>query len=196
MPETFDHVMIDIETMALHPHRSMILSIGMVEFDPAPIGKPTIGKTSLIVPDVIEQLMLKRWVTMPTQEFWADKKQLAAAEHWRKFSGVRDSAFYTIQQVRNFCLGKNQVWANGTQFDLSNLIGLAEDVGQTDDLWYYRAPRDMRTFIKTTPVVPGRLVEIGTAIDLGEYGIPHEPIYDCLVQIHQVWQHWQNGIEP
>jgi hypothetical protein len=31
----FDDVMIDIETMSLHKHKALILSIGMIEFDPS-----------------------------------------------------------------------------------------------------------------------------------------------------------------
>jgi len=182
-------VMVDIETMSLHPHRALILSIGLVEFNPEPLEAPIIGDKCLILPDIMEQLTLRR-VDVGTQEFWR-KQPHAASQHWRGYHGERDSIAQACNRVRTFCHSASEVWANGTQFDLSNLTGLAEDAGQAEPLWHYQAPRDMRTFVRTTPQT--RLLEIGKAIDMSEGGEPHEPIYDCLVQIHQVWGHWSHG---
>jgi hypothetical protein len=43
-------MMIDIESMSLHPHRALILSIGLVEFDPCSTAGLQIGIKQLIVP--------------------------------------------------------------------------------------------------------------------------------------------------
>lgn len=183
------HVMVDIETMSLHPHKALILSIGLVEFNPEPLEKPLIGRSLLILPDIMEQLTLRR-VDPGTQEFWR-KQPHSASMHWRRggHHGVeRDSIRTAADKVRDFCAAIGEVWANGTQFDLSNLIGLAEDAGQTEPLWHYRAPRDMRTFCEATPQT--RIMDIGKAL-AGREGVEHEPIYDCMVQIYHVWEHWQ-----
>jgi len=93
------------------------------------------------------------------------------------------------QSVKMFCKSATRVWANGTQFDLSNLEELNNQLGDNSvgNLWHYQAPRDMRTFVKETPAT--RIVLIGHALDIP--GVPHEPIYDCISQAWQVWSHWQ-----
>lgn len=187
----FDDVMIDIETMSLHRHKALILSIGMIEFDPSGkhaqgpgIADLRIGSRSLITPFVLPQLLLGRCVDVGTQKFWADQPR-EAAEHWLN-AKAHHNLDAACRLVREFCAGKSRVWANGTQFDLSNLEGLAEDCKEPA-LWHYQAPRDMRTFIKETQ--PMRLVPIGPALDIP--GVAHEPVHDCIAQAWQVWAHYQ-----
>lgn len=180
----FDDVMIDIETMSLHPHKALILSVGMIEFDPRPINGLRLGSQSLIIPEIAPQLLMGRRVDVGTQKFWADQP-VPASDHWTRSGGHHDLE-EVIHLVRQFCKGRDRVWANGTQFDLSNLIGLADDLMLTSPLWHYQAPRDMRTFVKETQ--PTRLP---SADDLEIAGVAHEPIYDCVVQATQVWSHWQ-----
>lgn len=189
----FDDVMIDIETMSLHAHKALILSVGLLEFDPSQISGMVTGSRMCVIPDVLEQLALQRRVDPGTQKFWAEQSELARA-HWREYSGKRVSANDVINFIRKFCAGKKRVWANGTQFDLSNLIGLAEDIGDHEPLWHYQAPRDMRTFCKETPAT--RLVPID-ALDGGPQlnaSVAHEPLYDCKVQAWQVWAHYQDRV--
>jgi hypothetical protein len=183
----YEHVMLDIETMSLHPHKALILSIGMIEFDPAPLKQLFVGKRSLLVLDIPAQLALGRRVDVSTQEFWA-KQPYEASRHWVD-ADEHHSPHEAIGLVQKFCEGRTRVWANGTQFDLSNIIGLAEDIGiSKDNMWHYQAPRDMRTFCRETPAM--RLVPIGDALDIP--GVAHEPVYDCIVQAWQVWAHWQS----
>jgi hypothetical protein len=185
---TFDHVMIDIETMSLHPNNALILSIGMIEFNPEPIDGLIIGSRALILPNLEQQLLLGREVSAGTQKFWSGQPR-EASNHWVNREEVMSLAA-AMQRVKIFCEGKSRVWANGTQFDLSNIIGLNAQLGAMmaqSSLWHYQAPRDMRTFVKETPAT--RLVPIGDALDIP--GVPHEPIYDCISQAWQVWSHWQ-----
>lgn len=188
--EPFEHVMVDIETMSLSKHNALILSIGAVEFDPVPREAPRIGKKWVSVLDIPEQLHMLRRVDAGTQKFWADKSQDEARQHWIAYRGERDGVKCALNGLRTFCAGAGRVWANGTQFDLTNIECLNEAL-QGAELWHYQAPRDMRTFVRETP--QRRIMEIGKAIDLTDAGKPHEPVYDCLVQIHQVWQHWQDS---
>lgn len=188
---TYDHVMIDIETMSLHPHNALILSVGMIEFDPtSTIYGLKIGAKKLIVPDLAEQILMGRHVDPATQKWWAEQSDeacehwLEACEHW--------TADSTVEDIRDFCASAKYIWANGTQFDLSNLIELAAQVRaratspHVGPLWSYRAPRDMRTFCNETSAT--RLL----LPDAKATGVPHEPIYDCVTQAYQVWSHWQS----
>jgi hypothetical protein len=183
----FDHVMIDIETMSLSPNNALILSIGMIEFDPTPIGELAIGKRELVLPNLEQQLLLGREVSAGTQKFWKAQKR-EANEHWSSGEQGHLSLASVCRVVQMFCASATRVWANGTQFDLSNLVELNRQLGNDgqDALWHYQAPRDMRTFVKETPAT--RLVPIGDALDIP--GVPHEPVYDCISQAWQVWSHW------
>lgn len=182
----FDHVMIDIETMSLHKHKALILSIGMIEFDPSDINKLHLGEQCLIVPTITKQLLLQRHVTVSTQKFWADQPTEASV-HWQLPIDGHVSLADTVKRVRAFCKDIPNVWARGIQFDLSNLEDLAEDIGDTEELWHYQAPCDLRGFLRHTPAT--RIIPAGDALDIP--GVPHDPIYDCISQAQQVWSHWQ-----
>jgi hypothetical protein len=182
---TFDDVMIDIETLSLHKHKALVLSVGLVEFDPKPLDRPTFGKQLAIYPNFYDQILLPRRVDLGTQEFWK-KQSKEAIDNWLHPPGYV-SLPVVCTLVREFCKGKSRVWANGNQFDLANLEGLADDIGEAA-LWHYQAPRDMRTFCRETSVE--RLVPIGDAMDIP--GVAHEPIYDCTVQAWQVWSHYRD----
>jgi len=175
--------MIDIETLSLSKHNALVLSVGMIEFDPTNLQEGLrLGKRELMVLDIPEQIMLKREISKSTQEWWTHQPA-EAAKHWRKPAAVCD-VDTAMNSVRSFCLGKSRVWANGTQFDLSNLEQLAKDVSQKDELWHYRAPRDMRTFCMEAPKT--RAMPDDALTDV----ITHHPVDDCIVQAWSVWEHW------
>lgn len=187
--KVFDHIMIDIETMSLSKHNALLLSIGMLEFDPVPREGVVIGKSQLIIPSLEQQLALGREVSKTTQKWWRDQPQ-AASDHWRNYYGERRPLGSVCGDIRRFVNGRRNVWANGVQFDLVNLETLAEQIGETEELWHYQAPSDMRSFVRHTPQT--RITPIGDAIDLTASGVPHHPVYDCTVQAHRVWQHWDH----
>jgi exodeoxyribonuclease VIII len=179
---TFDHVMVDIETMSLSKHNALILSIGLREFDPDPIEGPVLGRSLLLVPVIAEQLLMGREVSKSTQKFWREQPK-AASDHWMKCI-EHWSLPGTISDVKDFIAqsGASRVWANGNQFDLANIEGLAEQLG-IECPWHYRAPRDMRTYCEEHPAT--RLIPIGVGLD----AIPHHPVSDCDTQIWKVWAH-------
>jgi len=184
---TYDHVMIDIETLSLSKHNALILSVGMVEFTPEPLEAPRFGNRALIIPNIEQQLLLGREVSKGTQKFWREQKPEASA-HWAVYGGERASIRTMCKLIKTFCANSSRVWANGTQFDLTNLEVINEQLGaeSVGDLWHYQAPRDMRTFCRENPTT--RLVPIGDALDIP--GVPHEPVYDCISQAWKVWSHW------
>jgi hypothetical protein len=187
----FDHVMIDIETMSLHPSKALILSIGLLEFDPtSTVEGLRIGRHEIILPDIEGQLILGRHVDRDTQKFWREKPVEARA-HWAEYSGERCHIPRVLDQVREFVSTAKCVWAKGPQFDLSNLNGLREDVEYKHQLWHYRAPRDMRTFCEETAAtrLMPRDEEMATKAPFKL--IKHEPVSDCIWQAWQVWSHWQ-----
>lgn len=181
--KTFNRVMVDIETMSLNKHKALILSIGMVEFDPT--GEELeLGARKLIVPELTQQILIGRHVSLGTQEFWAKQPKEASA-HWMRDQD-RTLLRSAMCQVRDFCRGKSEVWANGTQFDLTNLEQLAIDCGENEDLWHYRAPRDMRTVVQT--LAQRRHAELPA--EIAEGLVLHEPVSDCIWQALKVWEHW------
>ena len=186
--QTFGHWMVDIETMSTHPTNALILSIGMVQFDPTDRQQLHLGERRLLVFDPAEQLLLKREVDPKTQEFWAAQPD-AASSHWRwpdvqlrteQVWGVMHDA---IENGDRYDL----VWAYGTVFDLGNLSALFRQCGLKEP-WHYRAPRDARTFCDLT--VATRIMELEKHLPAGTKIIPHDPISDCIVQAHAVWERW------
>lgn len=182
----FNHVMIDIETMSLSPHNALILSIGMVEFDPDPAAAPGIGVHELIIPDIVEQIALGREISLSTQKFWNEQSD-EARDHWVNPVQSRVSVNTAVARVAAFCSNASRVWAQGPQFDLVNLVQLARQSGRNADLWHYRAPRDARTFTSEVAPNPSRIC-VEKVSD--ERLVEHEPISDCTSQIYRVWQHW------
>jgi hypothetical protein len=153
----------------------------MVEFDPAAApGSVITGRRKMLVLDLAEQLLLGRRVDVGTQKFWSEQPR-EAANHWLEAT-EHHSAAGALDEVRIFA-GGAKVWAKGPQFDLTNLLGLAEDVGYAEPLWHYRAPRDVRTFIETTAKTRDAPEEVS--------GTLHDPVADCVYQVQQVWSHWQ-----
>lgn len=191
-PSKKNHLMLDIETMSLHPSNALILSIGMVRFDPwvSNFRDCIESPGRRLVPSITSQLLLGREVSKSTQEFWQKQEEKASA-HWRNNQPVGDNLGAMCAAIKDEAAECQTVWANGIIFDLGNVIDFYHQVtGAAEPPWHYRAPRDMRTFCEETPPTKG--TEVGDAIDLIEEFkiIPHEPISDCIVQIHRVWEHW------
>ena len=172
-------VMLDIETMALHTSNALILSIGLVEFDPTG-DVLKFGKEVTIRPDLGEQLMLGRCVEDDTQRFWSTQP-LVAVNDWRL--GTRHTVPDTYFILRDFLGDSERLWANHINFDIANVATLIRQIGKKEP-WHYRAPFDMPSFCANRPLRLARMVE--EPIE----GLPHTAIYDCKVQAQKVWLHW------
>lgn len=180
---TYSNIMVDIETMSLHKHNALILSIGMIQFHHDRDGVK-IGRHRLILPDLADQLALGREVSADTQKFWRDQSA-EARDHWVTPGPLGRTALpVACHIVRDFCEGHNRVWAQGNQFDLANIEGLADQVGEKD-LWHYRAPRDARTFCAENSTV--RSLE-NSKWPIVTKVVPHHPISDAITQAVRVWE--------
>lgn len=173
-------VMLDIETMALHTSNALILSIGLVEFDPTG-DVLKFGKEITIRPDLGEQLMLGRCVEADTQKFWSAQPRDAVNDWW---IGPNYTLVDTYERIKGFLGdGAERLWANHINFDIANVATLIRQIGQKEP-WHYRAPFDMPSFCANRPP------RITRMLDEPIEGIPHTVIYDCKVQAEKVWLHW------
>lgn len=192
-PSNMNHMMIDIESMSLHPSNALILSIGMVRFDPwaKDFNDCIASPGRIIIPSIASQLLLGREVSRSTQEFW-QKQKPEAADHWR-FGQHGDNLSAMCNAIAEETEGCQTIWANGILFDLGNVVNFYHQVSGEAPPWHYRAPRDMRTFCEETPVTRGPMVDgESTPHPLERFPnlIDHEPISDCIKQIYRVWEHW------
>lgn len=186
--QNFSHLMIDIETLALHTRNSIILSVGMVEFNPwAKRPEDVIGGKCALVLNVMDQIMMGRVISKGTVDFWL-KQSADAQAHWRD-GQPGCSLPYAVATISTMCEGKTGVWANGILFDLGNIEGLVEQVKPGSYApWHYQAARDMRTYCRETPSThPDGNTGV---LELYPNIVDHEPISDCIKQIDSVWRHW------
>lgn len=182
-----EDMMLDLETMSVNPSNALILSIGMVEFNPKSDGVCELGRERQFILDIREQLLLGRCVDLDTQRFWAEPRMAKAREHW--INPGPDS----VLKVRGACelvsdfwsiCGAKKLWSNGIVFDVANLDSLYRSIGMVPP-WPYNAPRDLRTIVRETSVIRP-LPETSRKDD---QIIPHEPVSDCISQADWLWTH-------
>ena len=189
-PRIFRDVMLDIETMSLHPSRALILSMGFTQFDPTG-DAPEVGRSLLLIPSIHEQFVLGRKVDEGTQKFWRDQPQ-AARNHWQ--FGTPQPISYCATTIKLFLdntktpADQLRLWANGIVFDIGNLETMLLDAG-CDKPWHYRAPRDMRTICDVNPERRRISLDAEKQLVEGEW-IEHHPFTDNAKQICRVWEHW------
>lgn len=137
------HIMIDIETLATIP-ASMILSIGAVCFIPSQTG---LSETFYVECDPKSQ---NRLIGVETLQWWT-KQSIPMPVHGTV--SLRDSLL-KLHDFIHLCKenkeDKIEVWANGTDFDISILNDAYHDFDLTFP-WKYGDVRDYRTMSKMFP---------------------------------------------
>lgn len=188
--QPFPCLMADIETMSLHAGNAWLLSVGLIPFRLTPT-KPLLGTPTLLVFDVMEQLLSTRHLDEGTRKFWRDQPQ-KARDHFTSpdyvgFGGVRPQACRLgelagrIDQVmKASCEPKAEIYSQGIAFDLSNLSAAMTDAGHKAP-WQYWAATDARTLRRKLP-------KVRTAPKLNIPGAPHDPVFDCVKQIWGLWE--------
>lgn len=188
--QPFPGMMADIESLSLHAGNAFLLSLGLVPFRLTP-AKPLFGPPTLLVFDVMEQLLSARHIDEGTRRFWRDQPQKARAHFtdptYIGFGGVRpepcrlahlSGRFATAMQ--DHCEPKAEVYSQGIAFDLSNLSAAMADQGHTAP-WQYWAATDARTLRRKLP-------KRRTAPKLDIPGAAHDPVFDCVKQIWGLWE--------
>ena len=132
-----NHVMIDIETLSLHP-RAHVLSIGAVRFDPA-TGK--MGEEFHVVLQGAEQEACGRVKDLATIKWWMDQGE----EAQKLFEQTAINDHNALVQFSQFLKESDKIWANGPDFDLIVLKTLYNDLGSREP-WHYYQPHCYRTF--------------------------------------------------
>ena len=186
----FPCLMADIESMSLHAGNAFLISLGLIPFRLTP-AKPLFGTPTLLVFDVMEQLLSTRHIDEGTRKFWRDQPQ-KARDHFTNpdyvgFGGVRpqhcalaDLAFAIDTVLRARCEPKAEIYSQGIAFDLSNLSAAMTDAGHKAP-WQYWAATDARTLRRKLP-------KRRTAPKLDIAGAPHDPVFDCVKQIWGLWE--------
>jgi|GEM_PF-2515454 hypothetical protein len=189
-PRRYANLMLDIESMSLHPGRALIVSLGAVPFDLTP-AEPVMGPPLLLVFDLAEQLVEGRVVDQGTQRFW-NRQPRAACAHFVDplFEGegqiiaVRCSLHDLHRRLSNFAADHLapgfEVYSQGVAFDIANLAGAMADDGH-DTPWHYANVVDCRTLRRKLPRRRG-----AEAVTLP--AAAHDPVHDCMKQIRALWE--------
>jgi hypothetical protein len=189
-PRRYANLMLDIESMSLHPGRALILSLGALPFDLKP-GGPEIGPPLLLVFDVAEQLVEGRVVDRGTQAFWGRQPRTASAhfvdplfEGEAQIVAVRCSLHDLHRRLSNFladhCAPGFEVYSQGIAFDVANLAAAIVDDGH-EPPWRYDHVVDCRTLRRKLP-------KRRDALPFTLPAAAHDPVHDCIKQIHALWQ--------
>lgn len=142
--------MIDLETLGVD-HDSVILSIGMVKFNPFNNGiidkieiKPTIDDQTEIYGRMVDDSTIQWWATQSE-----DAVNQAMSDEGRfPFKDCMEAVF-------QYCWNQERVWANGSAFDI---VILEHSLKQTltdrpnPIPWPYYTVRDTRTIYEITGV--------------------------------------------
>lgn len=189
-----NRMMLDIETMSTHESKALVLSVGVVVFDLKP-ESPVIKHEGLWILNVNEQLVRGREVSLKTQHWWMEQSN-AAKELWVTMQQNRVQ--HVLEQIALRYEGRwghpeaplegrcEEIWANGTVFDIGNMNHLYLDF-EVEVPWRYNQVRDMRTIVRVNPEhqKPTATMECERTDR-----IPHHPLADCRNQIDKLWQHW------
>lgn len=204
-------VMIDIETLSVHPSNAVVLSVGACWFDIGiegigPDGKllpePVIGDKFERVLDVRSQLFMGRQVDKSTMEFWAAQQKnnpSAVAAILTATPAIVAVALFELRTFLNPIVVGNRlerIWAHGVVFDIGNLTTLCEQT-DVEVPWKYNAVRDVRTIVYQWPEVRQvplvKMSEGSVSADPAPALIQHSALHDCIAQVTNLWSRWPNG---
>jgi hypothetical protein len=168
-------VMLDIETLGTCPD-CVVLTLGAVRFNPYAQEEVVAG--IYCRPDVDEQIARGRIVREDTMEWWGQQ----AEEVREEALGMEDRipVQQMLRELNKFLVGANNIWAQGTVFD----IGILEHLYQQYDMvpnWQYWQISDSRTLFKVH----------GDSRVKGKAGL-HNALEDCVSQAEAVQEIFYN----
>jgi 3' exoribonuclease, RNase T-like len=162
-------VMLDIETLGTCPD-CVVLTLGAVKFNPG--SREDIAKGIYCRPDVDDQIARGRIVREDTMQWWSNQ----APDVREEALSLADRIPVTqmLQELNRFLVGVNNIWAQGTVFD----IGILEHLYKQYDMvpnWQYWQISDSRTLFKIH----------GDPRVKGKAGL-HNALEDCVSQAQAV----------
>lgn len=186
----FPCLMTDIETLALHNGDAFMWSAGLIPFR-LTLDGPVLGQPTLLVFDLLEQLLSTRRIDEGTRKFWRDQPASARAHFadpdYVGYGGCRpirstlgQLACHVAAVMAAHCEPKAEIYSQGITFDLSNLSTAMTDGGGKSP-WEYWTFTDARTLRRKLP-------KLRTAPKLNIPGAPHDPVFDCVKQIWALWE--------
>lgn len=171
----FNHIMVDIETMAKSSY-AVIVSIAGVEFD---INTGQTGNTFYTNVDFQSCVKVGLKTDAETVQWWCEQSNealLALEEH-------KEPLEVALKMFKKFFKHNDyQVWGNSARFDLG-ILENAFEVLNIEIPWNFYNERCVRTLVSFAPEIKKNSNFIGT---------PHNAIDDCLHQIKYCCAIWKS----
>lgn len=168
----FEHLMIDIETMA-NESFSSIISLAAVEFD---INTGATGKEFYENISLQSCLDLGLIVNADTIMWWMKQSDEARKILTSGTISITDA----LTSFSAFCNQDYQVWGNSARFDLG-ILQNAYNKANMPICWDFRKERCVRTLVSLEPEVRKQYTFSGTA---------HNALADCHNQIQYCYLTW------
>ena len=198
------HIMIDLETLGIHPVSAPIIQVAAIPFELDGDGPALPAHVGAMQPfnafvDVASNLRepFNRRIEPDTVAWWAetDPQMLVAI--------MRDEEAIPLHMVLGqlsvwdiFLDAANVegVWANGATFDVT-MLEVAYAQAEMTAPWHFRTIRDVRT-IAMIAAGDDACWQGGTITERERTGKKHDALVDCLRQIRLVQQTYQRRIKP
>ena len=161
--------MLDIETLGTCPD-CVVLTLGAVKFNS--YAQEDIIAGIYCRPDVDEQIAKGRIVRDDTLEWWTTQAE-AVREEALGLEG-RIPVTQMLQELNRFLVGVNNIWAQGTVFDIGILEHLYKQYNMVPN-WQYWQIADSRTLFKIH----------GDPRERNKEGL-HNALEDCVSQAQAV----------
>ena len=162
-------VMLDIETLGTCPD-CVVLTLGAVKFNPYTSDEVVAG--IYCRPDVDEQIERGRIVREDTMQWWLEQAEAVREEALGEDDRIPVQQM--LQELNRFLVGVNNIWAQGTVFDIGILEHLYTQYGMTPN-WQYWQISDSRTLFKVH----------GDPREKNKEGL-HNALEDCVSQAQAV----------
>jgi len=174
----FNHVMIDIETLA-QCSGAVITSIGAVRFDIKSGKRGYYHFYENVNIDSCLDAGMK--VEGGTIRWWMTNSDEARREIAKIGKPIKE----VLEKLACFLTPTDILWSNGLRFDIAK-IEEAYRINNMKVPWDFHNERDVRTLVSFAP-------EIKEEVTKGykDSTIAHQPIYDCNIQIDYCSKIWQ-----
>ena len=186
----YTDLMVDFETLGttLFP---VVGSLGAVLFNSSTVyNTQTLGylpACQLFLP-FDEQLAKGSLIEQDTFDWWVEQGTMQGALIPKTGQHRTLYVFEALDNLENFISAFNsgqanklRIWCKGLDFDMAILKNLYRIAGRKITFFKYNAGMDVRSVIRQFGGDAGNMMFGAVAIS----GTPHNPVYDCMVQIVQ-----------